>query len=417
MSESIFDPPGLPPDEESVTAGESEEEWQSEVASEDKQEPEDDLHQLRALPGASPISDEAYGRISAARSTSEFELTESLSRYWERFLPDSIDVEEQLLLHDPSEIIPLFETYVRQQLDAHSQELVPLFSNGDTLSMRLEWDVLYMILGHIKPGQDSMNFGVLGPAKAINHFKASSEPWAAIALKRYITEGQGLWEVGVTASFERHLAKNNVERSRFPGPESTFALRYRYYLRDRSVWERFKNRVRAILYERILYWRAVANHRYAGLPPLEIGPAVLVGARSSHHVPETTTANNRDTPCSATGRPSSVDEGNGDERFLEVAVESAVPGHNETDGPETISSDPASEKTRRMELVSRFKRKGLESGIRIRDEMLAKAASPTWNDRTPITRWKADSRKSSPADDRLIRKLLSRDPSTIWPAS
>jgi hypothetical protein len=409
----VAEKPELPSDEEPDSERESEDDWQSDNAEESR----DDLHQLRVLNGALPISDEAYKRISAARSTSEFELTKSLSQFWERVLPSAANVEEQLQRHDPSEIIPLFETYVRQQLDAHSQELVPLFSDGDALSTRLEWVVLYMIIGHIKPAQDSLNWGRLGPAKAISHFRESSEPWAKIALERYVAEGQGLWEVCVEASFERHLRKNNVKPRHFRSPEGIFALKYRFYLRDLEVWESFKNRVRAHLYDRILYWRAEAKRQYAGLPALDIEPAKLVGGRSSEPMTEFPTGNDRDAHISARGRSSFVADATEGELFTGVAVESAVPGRDETDGPETTSSDSASEKTRRSELINRFKRKGLEIGIRITDETIAKAASPTWNDRTPVTRWKAVSKKSTLADDRLISGLLSRDPSIIWPRS
>src|ERR1019366_5469119 len=249
MSESTFDPE-LPRDEESGCDPQSEDELQSE----DLWELEDDLSELRGLDGASALSDEAYAKLLAVRSTSEFEIVESLSQHWERVLPGAADLEERLQRHDPSEMIPLFETYVRQLLDAYAQELVPLFSTPKSYSGRLQWVVLNMIIRHVKPAQSSLSMGMYSPDKAIERLRAlsASSPTAKAELDRYLHEYTGLWEAFVFSSFERHLKKNHLTPWRFRDPKSTFVLKYAFYLRSLEVWNTFENRVRADRYVRIL---------------------------------------------------------------------------------------------------------------------------------------------------------------------
>jgi hypothetical protein len=71
----------------------------------------------------------------------------------------------------------------------------------------------------------------------------------------------------------------------------------------------------------------------------------------------------------------------------------------------------------RNHLVENFKAKAREAGIKVTDEMIAKAANPgKWNTRTPVTWWKRNDPKSKPAYDTLIRKLLGKEPSSIWPS-
>jgi hypothetical protein len=69
----------------------------------------------------------------------------------------------------------------------------------------------------------------------------------------------------------------------------------------------------------------------------------------------------------------------------------------------------------RTNLLNSFKRKGRSSGLRITDEMVAKAAKDTWNERTMVTWWKRNDKRCKPPHDRLIRAVLSRDPASIWP--
>ena len=50
-------------------------------------------------------------------------------------------------------------------------------------------------------------------------------------------------------------------------------------------------------------------------------------------------------------------------------------------------------------------------GIRITDEMIAKAANPgRWNERTPVQRWKRNDSRCTPADDVKIRAMLKKKP-------
>jgi hypothetical protein len=70
----------------------------------------------------------------------------------------------------------------------------------------------------------------------------------------------------------------------------------------------------------------------------------------------------------------------------------------------------------RKSLLTAYKADGRQKGIRITDEMLAKAAKPGhWNDRTMVTWWKRDDPRCKPPHDRKIRAVLTRDPSSVWP--
>jgi hypothetical protein len=69
----------------------------------------------------------------------------------------------------------------------------------------------------------------------------------------------------------------------------------------------------------------------------------------------------------------------------------------------------------RLEVIGKFIAKTRADGIQVNNEKIAKAAKPgRWNDRTPVERWYKNY-KSTKDDDRLIRRLLARDPKDIWP--
>jgi hypothetical protein len=70
----------------------------------------------------------------------------------------------------------------------------------------------------------------------------------------------------------------------------------------------------------------------------------------------------------------------------------------------------------RAVLLTTFKSKGRALGIPITDAMVAKAAKPgKWNDRTMVTWWKRNDPRCKLPHDKLIRAVLGRDPSTVWP--
>ncbi|HEV2232641.1 MAG TPA: hypothetical protein VGV68_04460 [Terriglobia bacterium] len=64
----------------------------------------------------------------------------------------------------------------------------------------------------------------------------------------------------------------------------------------------------------------------------------------------------------------------------------------------------------RSELLLAYKREGREAGVKITDLMIAKAASQSWNDRTPISRWKRNDPRCTAADDFKIRRVLKTKP-------
>jgi hypothetical protein len=66
--------------------------------------------------------------------------------------------------------------------------------------------------------------------------------------------------------------------------------------------------------------------------------------------------------------------------------------------------------TERNVLLMNYKREGKKSGIRITDLMVARAASPKWNERTPVQRWKRNDPRCTAGDDAKIRSVLKRKP-------
>lgn len=71
----------------------------------------------------------------------------------------------------------------------------------------------------------------------------------------------------------------------------------------------------------------------------------------------------------------------------------------------------------RTALLLAFKLKGRKQGIKITDEMVAKAAKPEkWNTRTMVTWWKRNDKRCKPLHDRLIRTVLAKDPKSIEPS-
>jgi hypothetical protein len=70
----------------------------------------------------------------------------------------------------------------------------------------------------------------------------------------------------------------------------------------------------------------------------------------------------------------------------------------------------------RTVLLTEFKARGRAVGIRITDEMVAKAANPgKWSDRTLVAWWKRNDKNSTPGHDKKIRAVLNQNPASIWP--
>lgn len=71
----------------------------------------------------------------------------------------------------------------------------------------------------------------------------------------------------------------------------------------------------------------------------------------------------------------------------------------------------------RKKLLADFLQRARRCGIkRVTDKMIAQAANPgRWNERTPVGWWKRNDRRCDPGCDQKIRKLLARDPTTLWP--
>jgi hypothetical protein len=78
------------------------------------------------------------------------------------------------------------------------------------------------------------------------------------------------------------------------------------------------------------------------------------------------------------------------------------------------SDDPIA--AERSSAILKFKSRAKAQGIRVTDEMVAKAAKPgKWNTRTMVTWWKRNDKRCERPHDRLIRSVLARDPRSVWP--
>ena len=73
-------------------------------------------------------------------------------------------------------------------------------------------------------------------------------------------------------------------------------------------------------------------------------------------------------------------------------------------------SDPDAIPEERAAMLQNYKAEGRKKGIRITDNMIAEAASPSWHERTPVQRWKRNDPRSTAADDAMIRRVLATKP-------
>jgi len=74
---------------------------------------------------------------------------------------------------------------------------------------------------------------------------------------------------------------------------------------------------------------------------------------------------------------------------------------------------PASEEsiaTERKRLLAEYKNECRRAGVKVTDDMIAQAASPTWSERTQVTWWKRNDPSSKPAADHAIRRVLRNKP-------
>lgn len=75
--------------------------------------------------------------------------------------------------------------------------------------------------------------------------------------------------------------------------------------------------------------------------------------------------------------------------------------------------DSTAIRTDRASAVLEYKAKGHLEGIRVTDKMIAKEAGG-WSDRTIVSRWKSYDRTIKSGHDASIRRLLAKDPLSIW---
>lgn len=74
------------------------------------------------------------------------------------------------------------------------------------------------------------------------------------------------------------------------------------------------------------------------------------------------------------------------------------------------SEDLDSRKAERRKLLSDYKAECRQNGVKVTNEMIAKAASPKWSGRTQIQKWTACDPQYDGIPDRLIRAALRNKP-------
>jgi hypothetical protein len=65
---------------------------------------------------------------------------------------------------------------------------------------------------------------------------------------------------------------------------------------------------------------------------------------------------------------------------------------------------------RRTALLRAYKEKCRKMGIKATDSTIARAASPSWHDRTSVMRWKRNDPRSTPAENAKILAVLNKEP-------
>ncbi len=108
----------------------------------------------------------------------------------------------------------------------------------------------------------------------------------------------------------------------------------------------------------------------------------------------------------------SADEMHGEEnhsaRAEAEAGETAGDGHADPNRDDSVARE-------RADLITAYKVRGRQQGIRISDEMIAMAANPgKWNERTMVIWWKRNDPRCKLPHDKKIRAVLEKDPSSIW---
>ena len=76
----------------------------------------------------------------------------------------------------------------------------------------------------------------------------------------------------------------------------------------------------------------------------------------------------------------------------------------------TTPLSPDSTSAERKAAVQTYKDECRTIGVTVTDALIAKTASPTWHNRTPVDRWKRRDRRSTLAEDAKIRRVLKDRP-------
>lgn len=95
------------------------------------------------------------------------------------------------------------------------------------------------------------------------------------------------------------------------------------------------------------------------------------------------------------------------------SAEQNIEGTTSEAPPVLTEADPIA--AERSAMMADFRSRAKRCGITVTDALVAQAANPKWTERTPVGRWKRNDPRCTRQDDRMIRALLSKDPSSIWP--
>lgn len=99
----------------------------------------------------------------------------------------------------------------------------------------------------------------------------------------------------------------------------------------------------------------------------------------------------------------------------EVAIEHVIrAAGKKRQSPETPKTEPDEESitipAARAARITAYKEECRRAGVKVTDAMIAKAANARWGDRTQVTWWKRNDKRSTAAANRLISAVLTKKP-------
>jgi hypothetical protein len=171
-----------------------------------------------------------------------------------------------------------------------------------------------------------------------------------------------------------------------PDPYQRAAKEYPVFLRE------LRSGIDAVMDDAYNFWMADTERSYA--PELTPAPAPALNGGGER---------NQESPTPTEQAIVTSTESPTPERAGQPEI-SPAPTADSKSAPPTIERE--SEKAERKRLRDKYKAECRAVGVKVTDEMIAKAANPKWTSRTNIQKWLGCDPKYSGEANRLIRKVL-----------